>query len=236
MKFKTNLLAVTLMASAFADVLADTPPVISIINQRVSAPVVIVVSSIYDFEREISVRVRKDPRFIPTEVLIKTVSEYVMTDAKGIVISSGYEIDVEHDLVIGYSGGNAEIIKAAITPQGLQVISNFKDKNGHFVSPPASSIAMYNTSGDKLCFTYGNAQSVAPDISITLLLDRSGSMASTINKVKDAANGFLNLLPPSAQCSVASFNTTWSYGHTHFQVCNGLRILLRAVAPIFTHP
>jgi len=45
-------------------------------------------------------------------------------------------------------------------------------------------------------------------------------MASTINKVKAAANGFLNLLPPSAQCSVASFNTTWSYGHTHFQACN----------------
>lgn len=212
--------AIILMAAMSPAHAAEGNPVITVMEQAPSTPIVILVTSIYDFEKEISVRVRKDPRFIPTDVLIETVSEYVMTDAKGIIISSGYEIDVEHDLVIGFSGGSSEIINTAITPQGLQVISNFRDANGHFVTPPQSNIAMYNTSGDRLCFDYENATAASPDISITLLLDRSGSMLHVIDDVKNSANGFLDLLPPSANCAVASFNDTWRYGHSNFLSCN----------------
>ncbi|GJL65995.1 MAG: hypothetical protein NPIRA05_09660 [Nitrospirales bacterium] len=221
MRFYTLLAAIFWMAAQSNFLLAAEEPNISLVErfQSQEAPK-ITVQSIYNFERELSVRVRKDPRFIPSDVLIRTVSDYKMTDANGIEITSGFDIDTEHDLVVAFSGGTAEIIKSMQTGQGLQVISSFRNAGGQFVSPLPDRIALYNTSGDRLCHTYEDVQSVDPEIAITILLDRSGSMAQEIGLVKSAAHQFLTNLPSSAQCAVASFNTGWHYGHEGFLSCN----------------
>ena len=59
-----------------------------------------------------------------------------------------------------------------------------------------------------------------PKMAFTLLLDRSGSMASVISDVQQSANEFLNGLPPTAECAVASFNGGYDYHNDIYQSCN----------------
>ncbi|MEW8693317.1 MAG: vWA domain-containing protein [Candidatus Thiodiazotropha endolucinida] len=180
----------------------------------------IVLRSRYDFEKSISLKVRTDPRLLPSDVLIKTVSEIGMTDANGVRIVSGFDIDVKNDLVVAFSGGSSEIIRTTRTPQGLQIITSFKDKGGNFVSPPVDSLALYSIGGKKLCFDYKEITSAAPKMAFTLLLDRSGSMSSVLSDVQRSADEFLNGLPSTAECAVASFNSGYEYHNEIYQNCN----------------
>ncbi|MBT3001097.1 MAG: VWA domain-containing protein [Candidatus Thiodiazotropha sp. (ex Ctena orbiculata)] len=180
----------------------------------------IIVRSIYNFEKQISLKVKTDPRLIPSDVLIRTVSKIGMVDAKGIKITSGFDIDLNNNLVVAFSGGTSEIIKTAITPKGLQIISSFKDSHGNFVSPPPDSLAVYTIKGKKLCFDYKDIKKASSKMAFTLLLDRSGSMYGVIKDVQNSAQSFLHALPSSAECAVASFNSTFSYHNKLYENCN----------------
>lgn len=180
----------------------------------------IIIRSPYDFEKEISLKLRPDPRFIPSDVLIRAVSEIGMTDANGVHITSGFDIDVQNDIVLAVSGGIAEIIKLSSGPSGLTLIANFRDRNGNFVSPPKGSLALIRTSGQKLCFEYKDVHIAAPKMAFILLLDRSGSMEAVISDVRDSAQIFLKDLPGCAECALASFNGSYAYHNSVFQSCN----------------
>ena len=193
---------------------------ISITSRIESQSPRIIVRSQYDFEKNISLKVRPDPRFIPSDVLIKTVSEMGMTDAKGIRITSGFDIDVKNDLVIAFSGGTSQIIKTSGGDSGLTIVASFRDSNGNFVSPPEDSLALYTTSGDRLCFEYKDVKKAAPKMAFVLLLDRSGSMKGVISDVQSSAKSFLNDLPASSECALASFNGGFSYHNDNYQSCN----------------
>ena len=80
----------------------------------------IIVRSIYDFEQDISLKIKSDPALKPSEALIKLISKFGMTDAKGIKITSGFDINLANDIVLGFSGGTSEIIKAAGSPVGIR--------------------------------------------------------------------------------------------------------------------
>ena len=181
----------------------------------------IVIQSKYDFERSISLKLKTDPSLNAGEVLINMLSKIGMSDARGVNIISGFDIDLQHNLVVAYSSGTSEIIKTSSAPHGLQVISSFKNQAGNFVSPPADTLAVYTTSGEKLCFDYKTIQQAAPKMGITILLDRSGSMAGNIEAVKQSAKKFMGLLPLGAECAVGSFNTSVTYGHSKYQSCTG---------------
>jgi len=180
----------------------------------------IIIRSRYDFEKQISLKVRPDPRFLSSDVLIKTISELGMHDAKGVRITSGFDIDLENDLVLAFSGGISEIIKSSSSPSGLTITANFKDNNGNFISPPKDSLALYTTGGERLCFEYQEIAKTAPKMAFILLLDRSGSMTDVISDVQASARIFLNELPLSAECALASFNSSFSYHNDYFQSCN----------------
>ena len=70
-----------------------------------------------DFEASVRLRVRIDPALLPTPRLIELVESIGMVDGAGISIRQGYAIDVAHDLVIGFSGGTAEITSIQTTDQ-----------------------------------------------------------------------------------------------------------------------
>ncbi|MCG7870521.1 MAG: VWA domain-containing protein [Candidatus Thiodiazotropha lotti] len=194
---------------------------ISITSRTQNPAPKIVLRSKFDFEKSISLKVRTDPRFLPSDVLIKTVSEIGMVDANGVRIVSGFDIDVENDLVVAFSGGTSEIIRTSRTPQGLQIITSFKDASGNFVSPPADSLALYSVGGTRLCFDYKTIAQSTQKIAIALRLDRSGSMAGNIETVKKTAQEFLNILPSTAECGVASFDTQVTFTQKNYQSCNG---------------
>lgn len=181
----------------------------------------IVLRSAFDFEKSISLKVRLDPKLLPSDVLIKTVSNIGMTDANGVRIVSGFDVDVENDLVVAFSGGTSEIIRTYSAPGGFEIVTSFKDKNGNFVSPPADKLALYTVGGKRLCFDYKTIAQSTQKIAIALRLDRSGSMATNIEAVKSTAQEFLDILPSSAECGVASFDTEVTYTHEYFQPCNG---------------
>lgn len=179
----------------------------------------IIIRSHYDFEKQISLKVKPDPRFLPTEALIRTISRIGIYDARGVRITSGFDIDLKKDLVLAFSGGASQIINSSLSPSGLTITAHFKDKNGNFISPPKDSIALYSTSGEKLCFEYKDVQIAAPKMAFVLLLDRSGSMTDVISDVKDNAKRFLKELPVSAECALASFNSSFAYHNKYFQSC-----------------
>ena len=194
---------------------------ISVRSRTENAPPKIIVRSAYDFGKNISLKVKTDPKMSVSNVLIKAISKIGMVDAHGVAITSGFDVDPVHKLVLAFSGGTSELIQVAEMPDGLQIIGSFKDAHGNFVSPPAGALAIYNMRGEKLCFDYKNVRQAAPKMAITLLLDRSGSMAGHMESVKTAAQDFLNILPPSAQCAVGSFDTNVTYGHPYYQSCSG---------------
>ncbi len=183
---------------------------ISIHSQaQTQAPQVkISVQSRYDFERKISLRVRLDPARIPTEQLMEVVNALGMKDGQGVEVHSGWDALKDHDIVLGWSGGSAEIVKAQQTTNGLQLIASFKDANGNFVEPPESMLAVYDLGGRKKCFAYEEIQDAAPPMAFTLLLDRSASMTGVIEDVKRVAAQFLDIIPDTAECRVWSFSGT----------------------------
>jgi hypothetical protein len=178
------------------------------------------VQSLMDaFESEVTLRVRIDPALIPSERVIEMVESIGMVDEAGITILRGYDIDVQHDVVLGFSGGTAEITTINETGAGLVITALFKDADGNIVQPPASALGLYTTAGDRLCFTEETvtalatngqnqtAQITAPTLPMTfaILIDRSGSMSGVMEDVKRAAHGFIDSLPVGASCRVGAF-------------------------------
>lgn len=216
---KTFILIFCLLTSLVLNGFAQETP-IAIKSRTDKQKLQIVIRSNYDFEKQISLKVKPDPRFLPTEALIKTISRLGIYDARGVRITSGFDIDLEKDLVLAFSGGPSEIINSSSSPSGLTITAHFKDKNGNFISPPKDSIALYTTSGEKLCFEYKDVHIAAPKMAFILLLDRSGSMADVISDVRDNAKRFLKELPPSAECALASFNGSFTYHNQYFENCN----------------
>lgn len=191
---------------------------------------IIKVRSIYDFEKRITLKVKDNPNFNAEQALIKMVSQMDLKDISGITIKpEGFDADTEHDLVIGFSGGTSEIIKVAKAPNGLRINSNFKSKDGQYVSPPKGAVGVFNSSGIPLCFSYKTVKQAASKMRFIILLDRSGSMSSHEDQVSAAAQSLMKSLPPSAQCNVMSFASRFSYHSNEFRNCQSGNI---SVAPI----
>tara|TARA_R110001599_G_scaffold353823_1_gene599129 strand:+ start:1980 stop:3029 length:1050 start_codon:yes stop_codon:yes gene_type:complete len=182
---------------------------------------VIIVRSKYNFERRISLKMKTDPALSASDVLIRAISKVGMVDAHGIKITSGFDVDAVNNLVVAFSGGTSEIIRTLQLPNGFQVVGSFKDRGGNFVSPPVGSLAVYNTSGEKLCFDYETAAQAKPKMVFMLLVDRSGSMFDVMDDVKTSAKAFLKSLPPTAMCAVSSFSDSFTYHNERYENCNG---------------
>ncbi len=195
-------------------------PSISITSRTSEQSPKIIIRSAYDFEKSISLKVRPDPSLLPSDVLIKTISKMGMTDARGVHITSGFDVDIKNDLVLAYSGGTSQIIKASSASSGVNIVASFRDNKGNFISPPKGALALYTTYGEKLSFEYKDIQTTPANMVFILLLDRSGSMVDVIGDVRNSAKTFLKELPPSAECALASFNDSYSYHNKYFQNCN----------------
>lgn len=204
MKHLSTLAVVTLMVAASTR--ADAQKIQISPQVKDQAFVRIIIESVYNFERSLSLKVRPNMASLSSDKLIKLVNALNMRDGLGIKIVSGWDIDPKKNVIIGFSGGSADIIKAHKTAKGLRIVASFKDAQGNFVTPPASSIAAYNSFGDKLCFSYQDIAVAEPPMLFALLLDRSGSMSGVIDDVKLTAYRFLDALPDSANCMVTSFN------------------------------
>ena len=180
----------------------------------------IIIRSPFDFEKQISLKVKPDPRFLPSDVFIKKISEIGLYDDRNVRITSGFDVDLKNDLVLAFSGGTSEIIKSNVNPTGFTITANFKDGMGKFISPPKGALALYTTAGEKLCFEYKDVKIAAPKMSFILLLDRSGSMEDVILDVGASAKKFLKDLPISAHCALVSFNGTFTYHNEYYESCN----------------
>ncbi len=221
MRLKQRAAIATLAALPLAVDMQQSEAAITVRSRTENPPPKIIVRSIYDFEQQISLKVKTDPKMEVSDALIKTVSKLEMFDAHGVAITSGFDVDPAHKLVLAFSGGTSEIIKASKAPNGWHIIGSFRDEYGNFISPPPGSLAVYTMNGEKLCFDYKTVQQAAPKMGIALLLDRSGSMYGNMDSVKSAAQDFLNILPKSAECAVGSFDTSITYSHMHYQSCSG---------------
>ncbi len=150
----------------------------------------------------------------------EAVAEMRAALMQALSIRQGYSIDVAHDLVIGFSGGTAEITSIQASDQGIVVLALMRDAHGNIITPPADSLAVYTTDGERLCFEeeqitiattttqpMGSAPVGATALPMTfaILLDRSGSMSSVMDEVKHSAHRFIDALPSGATCAVGAF-------------------------------
>lgn len=179
-----------------------------------------------DLQRETEMReavvlgLRTDPRLVPPTRVIEMVESIGMVDDAGIRIVSGYDISVEHDLVVASSVGRVEITNIHDGAGGLVITALVRDGQGNIIDPPEGSLAVYRTGGERLCFTEdvitnrevtrqspiaASGEARLP-MSFVLLLDRSGSMAEHSDEVRAAAHAFLDALPENASCSVGAFS------------------------------
>jgi hypothetical protein len=167
---------------------------------------------LHDFERTLSLRLRSDPARISDERLEEIVGTLDLCDADGRQIPDGFDVDAEHDLVLGYSAGSAEIVGTKPAPDGLHVSALFKNHDGQIVEPEESAIGTATTAGEPLCTAMQPAGAAAREMpmSFALLLDRSGSMRSVIGEVQSAALEFIDSLPETGECALASFAGDWS--------------------------
>jgi len=224
MKISKSIIVTGVMAMCYLPLIAKAQEAqINISSRSQQTKPMIIMRLKYDFEEPISLKMKTDPALSASDVLIKAISKYGMVDAHGVKITSGFDVDVANNLVVAFSGGTSEIIRTSRLREGFQVIGSFKDRSGEFVSPPISSLAVYNTGGEKLCFEYETKQTAAPKSAFTLLLDRSFSMFMDLEAVKQTAEDFLKILPENSECAVASFDTSFHYAHKGYQACVGGR-------------
>ncbi len=160
-----------------------------------------------DFERSVSLRVRTDPALVTPARVQELVASIDMRDGMGLRITRGQAIDVDHDIVLGASGLTAEIMRINQTPQGMTIVASFRDASGKIVAPPRDSLAVYTIGGEPLCFEQAMIaqEPDAMPMAFVLLIDRSGSMDDVMPDVRRAAATFLDALPDTASCAVASF-------------------------------
>ena len=214
MKHSIIVCTTAILASMSGPASAEKFTIVPRVNNSVSADIDL--SRLFEFESSVSLNVRTDPRLVPSQRVIEMVESIGMVDGVGLSIQRGYAIDVEHDLVVGWSGGTAEITAIQETPSGLAIAGLFKDHKGRITIPPAGSLAAYTTGGEKLCFEAHQIR-VEPDkspMSFALLVDRSGSMDEVMSDVRWAAADFVDALPESASCTVGSFAEDWSFSHS----------------------
>lgn len=173
-----------------------------------------------EMEETVRLGLRTDPRLVPPARVIEMVESIGMVDDAGIRIVSGYDINIEHDLVVASSVGRVEITNIHDNNGSLVVTAVVRDSLGNVIDPPEGSLAVYSIGGERLCFSEevintreANVESViAPSgqarlpMSFVLLLDRSGSMVGHTEEVRAAAHSFLNSLPENASCSVGAFS------------------------------
>lgn len=173
-----------------------------------------------DFKGDVLLSVRTDPKLVPTERVLEMVASINMVDDFGAVIVSGYDINAQHDIVLGISGGSVEITHIAEDDRGLVITALVRDDAGHVIDPPQGALALYRTGGEKLCFTeevINVSEQITDDIfaptnpssipmTFAVLMDRSGSMMNHMEEMREAASGFINALPGRAGCLVGAFS------------------------------
>ena len=189
-----------------------------------------------DFRGDVLLNIRTDPALVPAPRVLEMVAAIRMVDDFGAVIEGGYDIDAQHDIVLAFSGGSAEITHIARDDQGLIITALIRDEAGNVIDPPQGALALYTTGGEKLCFTEevinareevvgdvfapGSASSIP--MTFAVLMDRSGSMAGHMGEMREAASGFIDALPSRAGCLVgafsegaASFDPKEGFGYFH---------------------
>lgn len=173
-----------------------------------------------DFRGDVLLNIRTDPALVPSARVLEMVFSIRMVDDFGAVIEGGYDIDAQHDIVLAFSGGSAEITHIARDDQGLIITALIRDEAGNVIDPPQGALALYTTGGEKLCFTeevINAREEVAEDIfapgststipmTFAVLMDRSGSMAGYMDEMRHAASGFIDALPDRAACLVGAFS------------------------------
>lgn len=132
---RLNLKTIIGMMALSLNASANDPDIV--INSRTDGAIPeVIVRSIYDFEQSISLKLKTNPLFDVSSVLINAVSKLELYAANGVRVTSGFDIDPHNNLVIGFSGGTTELIKTTTTPDGVNIVVSFKDAGGKFVSPP----------------------------------------------------------------------------------------------------
>ncbi|MER3352368.1 MAG: vWA domain-containing protein [Hoeflea sp. D1-CHI-28] len=173
-----------------------------------------------DFEGQVLLGIRTDPARVPSPRLLEMVASIDMRDEFGAEIVSGYDINAEHDIVLAFSGGTAEITHIAEDENGLIISALIRNEEGEVIDPPLGTLALYRTGGEKLCFeeevinqeTQVPVDILAPGqaegipMTFAVLMDRSGSMMNHMDEMRVAAGGFIDALPDRAGCLIGAFS------------------------------
>jgi len=168
---------------------------------------------VLEFERDLTLGFHTDPSLSVQRQLQEIIDNYTLRDRAGREITGAVDAAPQHDVILGHSGGDAQILKAQRNGAATSVTGLFRDPNGRIVAPRDDQIGAYRMNGEPLCHTRASppAAAAANPMSIALLLDSSGSMDGIMDEVRAAALSFIDELPDHATCAVGKFAGSWSF-------------------------
>ena len=153
------------------------------------------------------------------------VRDYINT--LPFVTSGGYEVhsfdfSKGHNLAVGTSiaDGEIQIVNARDRADEAQMVVAVRSGDGSFLPLSEPNVGVIDLQGATRPFTLSSFDEAASaQARFDLLLDRSGSMTGSIEKVREAARTFLTELPENARCRLTSFNHTFTRPQSGYRPC-----------------
>jgi len=182
---------------------------------------------LHDFTQQFTLSVRTHPDRIAPEERLRILQELSIGEKLGVEVEA-LDYSAPDDLVLGYEGGSVEINRIKRNAQGqLSIWATFRDENGQFIEPKPNDIHSITFGNENVCFDVVSIEKHGEPIYVSLMVDKSGSMANVINEVASSAKRFLSQLPVNAICRVFSFDTQMHRLHDGEQIaCDSRHINL----------
>jgi len=180
---------------------AATPGPIIVSEYDTSTAMARPIRSAEDFAGRLTVEILPDARSANPTELRDLLARLDLRTPSGLPIAD-VVIDPNAGGFVGVDDGTIEL--AGSHPDGSLVIAH-RNTEGRYAPIPAERLIWARPDGSPVCHTLQSVRDMAPQIAVTLLLDRSGSMQNVADDVLETTRHFLSLLPDQATCTVASF-------------------------------
>jgi hypothetical protein len=162
----------------------------------------------HQFKQGFGFSVRSDLRQLEGSKLLDEIGRLGLRTRSGERLH-GFVVDRQHGLIVGTSAARTQLEISLIKKgaNGSELLVSGRDEQGNFTTLRAEQVGVFDFKGSHLGFELQRFADVKEQRAYFLvLLDRSGSMSTVMQAVKQAASSFMGSLPSNAYCRVLSFS------------------------------
>lgn len=138
----------------------------------------------------------------------------------GIRIRS-FDLDKVNNIVVGTTSPHSTVDINLVRDgnQGKEIVILIRNPDGSVKATDKNDVGVFDLNGIPQKFTIKSFPASNVKVRFDILVDRSGSMAHVIAKVRTAITLLMDRLPKKARCRVTSFNDTYVRHSKNYQPC-----------------